>query len=330
MSDLLPGFRAQLERRAGELDRGRGEAQAHATAPAAEHGQRRRRWRRPHGRGLAVVVLLAGASVGGLAYAAATTLWQPPLGNGPAGSATATASPVPAEQLRALGVLRRAQTELDRNVTTRYALQFNAAGERVRTNAVRRLATGTSGGAIVLVPYERRVTTMWGDPQSPKPEALGDVLCLNYLDPFASAGVKCGTLNDVIAGKMGMGMGNPECVTPEQRRSHAEAQAQERRWARLERRPAQTLPCRRARDEKDVTHWVGVVPDGVASVKLGKRPNSRVVPVHDNVFQSDGGSGFSRDHVWLDAAGQPIPRQRAALRARLGLPPEPARRSRGG
>lgn len=196
----------------------------------------------------------------------------------------------------------------------------------MRTNAVRRLATGTTGGAIVLVPYERRLSTMWGDPQSRRPQAIHDLLCLNYLDPFASAGVGCGTLNDVLAGKLGMGMGNPECIVPEQRRSFAEAQARERRWARLEQRPARTLPCRRSRGEKDVTHWVGVVPDGVTSVKLGKRPNSRVVPVHDNVFQADGGSGFSGDHVWLDAAGNPISRGRADLRARLGLPPESPKR----
>lgn len=322
MTDLLPGFRTQLQRRAAELDR---------AEPLAEHGRRRRRWRRPHGRGLAVVVLVAGASAGGLAYAAATTLWQPQLSTAGREGATATASPIPADQLRALGVLRRPQTDLDRNVGSRYALQLSSGkGERVRTNGVRRLATGTGGGVIVLVPYEARFAMFWEGARPPKhpPQRLvRDELCLNYVGPWAGGGVTCGSLDDVLSGKLGVGMGESECLTAQQRRGFEESQAREDRWARLEGRPAVRLPCKRDRQAILGTYWVGVVPDGVARVQVGRHRGAPTVPVHDNLFQSDRGSGFTRDHVWLDAAGQPISRKRADLRARLGLPPEPPRTS---
>lgn len=339
MSELLPGFRTQLEARAGELDRaGGGEPNAAATLTAAapqpvarpsheakreRRDQRTRRWRRPHGRGLAAVVLVAGAGVGGIAYAATTTLWRPTLGGTPAGHATATPSSVPANQLKVLGVLRRPQTELDRNVTTRYALRFNARGERVRTNAVRRLGTGAMGGAVVLVPYERRRNGMWGPPDASRdPKGFSrDILCFNLLDPFGSAGVGCGTVDDVLAGKFTMGMSSPACGSPEQRRGHRESQAREDRWARLEGRAPKTIPCEPRLEPIGPSRWVAIVPDGVATIQLGRRPGSRRVPVHDNLAQFTGGSGFTHDHVWLDVAGRPIPRKLAALRARFGLAP---------
>lgn len=328
MSDLLPGFRSQLERRAGELDRAQRGATAHRTASeslAAHARRRRRRWRRPHGRGLAVVVLVAGASVGGLAYAAATTLWQPQLGPVGKDGATATASDAPTDQRKALGVLRRAQTDLDRNVGSRYALQLTPGrGELVRTNAVRRLATGTGGGVVVLVPYERKLQSSWGAPRRPKTKFEPNIICVNYVGPFEGGGVGCGTTDDLLAGKLSFGLSDGECNVAQQRRDHAKAQARENAWAKLEHRQPVRIPCVRGDATDHRTHWVGLVPDGVARVQLGRRPGTRSVPVRDNLFQAEGGNPFTRDHVWLDSAGREIPRSKLALRARLGLDPTPA------
>lgn len=349
MTDLLPGFRSQLQRRAGELDRIRSSetvgadgadrgAYVAAAEPLAEHGRRRRRWGRPHGRGLAVVVLVAGASVGGLAYAAATTLWQPQLGSpdGPAGAERprATASSPSNEQLRSLGVLRRAQTDLDRNVGSRYALKMSAGtGERIRTNAVRRLGTGTGGGVIVLIPYERKLAMIWPTPgsgQEPTDEFRRDYLCLNYVTPYDGAGVTCSTTNEMLSGRLALGLSNGVCHVEQQRKAWAKAQEREDRWARLEGRPAVRIPCDRGPTAGRADHWVGLVPDGVAYVQIGKRVGARRVPVRANLWQAESPVGNPRDHVWLDAAGQPISRKRADLRARLGLPLEPPRGGPGG
>jgi hypothetical protein len=339
MSALLPGFQAQLEARAQQLDDQHALAARGGAVPAGVGGgggsvaaRRRMRPRRLHGRGLAIAVLIGAAGVSGAAYAARQLLWQPQLGTGPMPRGVATGSAPPADQLRALAVLRRPQTALDRNVGSRAALELTGGAEsRIRTNAVRRLATGQGGGTVVLVPYESkrgglldamrpRPDGSLPDPASVPEVTVHDQLCISFVGLFPGAGVRCGDTDDLLAGKLALGMTNAQCIVPTQRRAFAQAQARERRFAKLEGRAPVTMTCSPRRDQSDmVTYWVELVPDGVATVQLSHRPGSLRVAVRDNLVQSTHNLGLASGQIWFDANGQQISRKRADLKARYGI-----------
>jgi hypothetical protein len=341
MTALLPGFQDQLERRATELAREE-EQRVPVYVPHAGRGDRgprpKRRdqvgaagcRRRLHGRGLVLALVASVVGAGGVAYAAQQILWQPDLGNDRSGRATATASALPSDMLKAFAVLRRPQTENDRGAGSQFALSMNGKGAVIRTNAVRRLATGLNGGAIVLVPYERKegmdleaLRAAMNRKNKPKvgeeiPMVVKrDQVCASYLDGYVGAGVACQDLDGLLKGKLSLGIGMEACTTPAARRNFASMQAQERKLAKAEGRPAIEMTCnRRSGAMHEVTF--GLVPDGVAAVKFSRSPNGKVVPVRGNVWQSVSGGAFG-PKVWLDADGNELSKKLADTKARLGL-----------
>ncbi|MDO9354056.1 MAG: hypothetical protein Q7T55_10190 [Solirubrobacteraceae bacterium] len=360
MTALLPGFRDQLEIRATELAREDAdwlaseestllaalEADGELPSPGADEdadrvpvyvphagrgdrGPRPKRRRRLHGRGLALAIVASLLGASGVAVAAQQILWSPPLGNERSGRAKASATEVPADMLRAFAVMRRPQTDVDRGAGSRFALTMNGKGSVIRTNGVRRLATGLGGGAIVLVPFERqegglmaalRKTSRDG-PLKPGEKlptvVVRDQVCVSYLDGYTGAGVACEGLDGLLKGKLSLGLGFDACVTPESRRNFARMQAQERQLAADEgRSPVETTCSRRKGDMQQFTF--GLVPDGVAAVKFSRSPNGVELPVSSNVWQSAGGGAFG-PKVWLDADGNELSKKLADTKARLGI-----------
>jgi hypothetical protein len=110
--------------------------------------------------------------------------------------------PPPADQLAALAVLRRPQSDADRGALSQEALTYiNDYTKGVRTAWVRLLAT-VDGEAFVLVPVEERDATAstGGAPSASAP--LRDALCVYAVETvgvFAINGA-CWSLSEVDAG----------------------------------------------------------------------------------------------------------------------------------
>jgi hypothetical protein len=160
----------------------------------------RPRRRRPSRR--VVVLATAGVLATGTAVAA-TTPWEPELGR-PGDRPSRSATPVPADQIAVLGVLRRKQTDDDRSPATRQVLRkmFGSISVGVRTDSVRRLARGR-GGAAVLVSVEQDGVRD-ADPGHPMP-VTSDALCLERTIPTrrgTTVGEKCGSLDDLRSGHL--------------------------------------------------------------------------------------------------------------------------------
>jgi hypothetical protein len=136
-----------------------------AAHPIAALGAHRLRLRHPVAVGLALVAF-AGA-------ATAATIWLPELGNPDFSYSPGveTAAP-PADQLAALGVLRRPQTEADRSGSEAALHDVNEFATGVRTAYVRVLGS-TANGPAVLVPVASRTG-------APGLAGRRDALCLYY------------------------------------------------------------------------------------------------------------------------------------------------------
>ena len=247
--------------------------------------------------GLAVTGAL---TLGGVA-AAATTIWQPQLGDARRGYPTASSSAPPADQLADLGVLRRAATAADHGAQSTYALRFlDPSLHGVRTDYVRLLGTQTNGKGFVLVPVQSYGATDGAAPP------VADALCL-FSQDVEGGGISCFNTQQVLAGRAVMWM---------------------LRMARMAPRPLAPsgvtgsqpggLHFRREQLRPTTTGGVGfgLVPDGVANVKLTNNQGSVTVPVHDNFFQAPFPSGQtgapSQPNAptleWLDATGNVIPK----------------------
>jgi hypothetical protein len=160
------------------------------------------RWRNRRGiAAIAVAMLVAGPAL------AATQPWSPLLGSPDLHSQPkATAAPPPREQLDALGVLRREQTDADRGAVAQNALRyFGKTAVEIRTPYVRLLGSTAAGTASVLVPAKH-----W-DPageSGPSPAALEDPLCVFTPDLNGDGGGKaCFKLADIAGGRATGSMG---------------------------------------------------------------------------------------------------------------------------
>lgn len=130
------------------------------------HGaQHRGLWRWARSRRLGVLAI--GCMIaGGTAIAATVGGWHPLLGSPDRGpQPLAARAGVPADQLAALGVLRRPQTGADRGPLVRRALQvFNRETiNGIHTDAIRLIYQGPRE-AIVLIPAERVGPNHQGEP----------------------------------------------------------------------------------------------------------------------------------------------------------------------
>jgi hypothetical protein len=191
ISDLRVRFGLQLAGAAAELAaRGR---------PRRHRARRVGRWpwlTRPVAVGLIMAAFAATAF-------AAVAIWTPLLGNPQYGyNPGAAASAPPADQLAALAVLRRPQTDADRGALSAAALTYiNDYTKGVRTAYVRLLAT-VGSEAFVLVPVEERDATA---PSGTAPTAsppLANALCVYASDAgTAHEAVACWSLTQVLTGR---------------------------------------------------------------------------------------------------------------------------------
>jgi hypothetical protein len=329
MTDLLPGLKAQLAVRAEEfaaghggtsrlgLRRGRSAGAADArrgVGPGAALG-RAGRSRLPRGRRLGVLVLVTGVAVSSGAYAA-KGLWTPQIGDR-FGHGTIARGTVPRAQTDLLSVLRRPQTDADRGVAARYALRYQRTGN-IRVDGVRVLTELRPGADVVLIPIAPRVKKSAGATTPAAPAtgnaAPGDKLCL-WVRDTEGGGMSCGSTAQLQSGHLALGMGRPIKLTPAQKRARAAAfryafkhprgsQAGAKNGGVVIRLPAKFMRGV-YRDRVDV---VGVVPDGVASIRLGLAADAPVVQVRDNVWtKPDAEQYMSRPQLWFDAGGHEIP-----------------------
>jgi hypothetical protein len=193
LGDFRERFGLQLTRAAGELA---------ATRRGLAAAPERRAWGLRVPRALIprlsrpIIVGLSLTAFAGTAVAA-LALWTPVLGDSRFGEAppTISASAPPADQLAALGVLRREQSPADRSgaLATGALRAINASSSGVRTNYIRVLAGGSASSGFVLVPVaERR-------PSLVSPAAIPDALCL-YAAQSGAFAVNCYTLAQVRSG----------------------------------------------------------------------------------------------------------------------------------
>lgn len=148
------------------------------------------RFRKPIAVGIALL------TVGG-AGAAASSLWLSPAGNPLYGfNPGLTESAPPADQVAALSVLRRAQTDSDRGPGVQTALtDVNNFTTGIRSNYVRVLGT-TGSGPVVLVPVQTRNAAA-GQP------AIQNALCVYYAVSGSSAQnqIGCWSTQQLLAGQ---------------------------------------------------------------------------------------------------------------------------------
>ena len=247
-------------------------------AAAAE--QRRRRVR-------AAALAVGGTLAFAGAAAAAAPLWQPVLGGeSRGGHPAADATRPPAEQLRTLSVLRRAQTAADRDGASERALVLlsprNADG--VRLPYVRAVATA-GGPDVVLIPARSGF-------------GKRDALCLSVADTVDGGALGCFSTGEVLAG---------DAVVEVATGSARPAPAPDVRVAGGS-RPPQGEAIALPNPDAATMRIFGLVPDGVAGVRLG----AQAAAVRDNVFQlsaaEPAGTGLA-DIAWLGPAGRKLPKR---------------------
>jgi hypothetical protein len=158
-------------------------------------------------------------------------------------------------------VLRRDAVDADRGVQSRYALRFLDPGlQGVRTESVRLVGAHDGEGGYVLVPVA-------GDHGKP------DSLCLFARDTDGG-GLSCWTTGEILAGKAVMGMGpgpGPGAPPP---------------GAPVITTPNGTHAVRGGPLSPGPITTFGIVPDGVAQVRLHNAAGSITVPgwqafIHD-------------------------------------------------
>jgi hypothetical protein len=264
-------------------------------AAAAERAARPRRRR---------VLPVLGSSLAVVAVAgvatAATGVWHPQVGDDRRGTPSISARPIPAELTSRLEVLRRPGTAVDRSAEVRRILKYVGRGYRgVRTDAVRLLAPGTpTMGAQILIPAERA-------------HGIDNALCLYVVDLADGAGSTCATTADVIAGKAVLLTATPAPLTAPERRKSARAMREavaknkaQRRALRARLAPLPDDPgARRRKLERAYaaanlngvrvvlprprftqTTYVGLVPDGVATVTRSASDGTVTANVRNNSF----------------------------------------------
>jgi hypothetical protein len=270
-----------------------------ALARAVATRANRRRWWHPSRRGglLAIgAIIVSGTAV------AATTGWQPILGSPDRGTPPLAAKAgVPADQLAALAILRRPQTDADRGPLVQSALRVltRQTINGIHTDAIRVIFHGPRQLAV-LIPAERvghpvkgvpssktiqrhalclmstsyQQARTWKFTQHGKPKTIhrpagypGWSMSCGGLDMLRTTGLQTGTSPQPSGGLIVNG------------------------------RPAHLTINR-----------VTLVPDGVARVTVRLRHGRSItVPVRDNVYRyTIRDSPASMGTIWFDAAGRRI------------------------
>ena len=290
---------------------------------------RRHRW---SGRRMVVLgfsVLTVGSAL------AATTPWQPQVGDQRRGHPTLSSSPVPSDQLAALAVLRRAQSSADRGSQVQAVLRLiGSEVSGVRLAGVRLLAT-RADGAIVLVPLERESLPHMAGPSSSR----HNLLCVEDLMTPA-AGTPAGSTTPsrtstdpttTVQGHLVQPAPRPASRRPARAATNASPPVVRRDAARRS-RPSDTpsvttviaSSCGTAVDLREgrITgaasanggrfHLYGLVPDGVDRVAIDLQDGTtKLIAVHNNTYDlpAPGPEIAAPNRIrWLDAAGHDIAR----------------------
>ncbi|MDA0184172.1 hypothetical protein OJ997_27935 [Solirubrobacter phytolaccae] len=236
-------------------------------------------------RRLATIALTGTLAFGGVA-AAAAPLWQPLLGDDQRGNPTTDRSAVPADQLEAIGALRRPQTPGDRAEATRYALTqlpaHRVAG--VRLDGVRAITPPDTDVELILIPAQAA-------------SEIRDALCLFVADEADGGAMSCFATSDVLEGGATLQTAGPASAAP----------------SAPELRPTKTItPSDRIttsdaftgkNPEAGLMDFYGLVPDGVSRVRI----DSVDATVRENAFHLRASEATSpRSIEWFDRAGRPV------------------------
>jgi hypothetical protein len=254
-----------------------------------EAAQRREylpRWRRrsrrlPRRR--AGLLAFAAVLAGGTALAA-TTPWDPQVGDNHRGHPTIAQTAIPADQLAALGVLRRAQTDADRGPRVQAALMDLPADEfaGVHLDSARLLQSWDGGASILLAAQHT------GQAGSVPPGQPDNAVCLIISSDYVMQG-KNGVVKQVYAPSSGGTCQTIAGVKASGLLTGAEIDG------RLQ--------------------LNGVVPDGVAHVEVTLRNGETIrAPVSNNAFRIDAtvphGSYEDAPINWFDRDGNPTAKSR--------------------
>ncbi|WP_354697195.1 hypothetical protein DSM112329_02823 [Paraconexibacter sp. AEG42_29] len=269
-------------------------AEEDSATPSRATGGQRQGGRRPSRRtGLLAIGLVV---ISGTAVAASTGGWDPQLGTpGRGDRPRAAATPVPAEQLAALAVLRRPQTDRDRGPLVRIALRSldRSLANGVHVEAIRVIDQGRRS-ATILIPAERT------GPYEPRYANLAarDVLCLHTVAFVAPTTVTAGGRRRRVGGGYG---GGGTCGTTSTLRTTGIRAGAGDNAGRVMTGPVDY-------EHGPLTHYATLVPDGVAKVTINLRRGRTVtVPVRDNVYRfAVPGIQSQLGTIWYDAAGTRI------------------------
>lgn len=288
MSMLLPGYKERLGRAATQV------AAEHQTRAGAR-GSGRVRGPRRRGRHIGAGMALGIVAVSGVAYAS-QGLWRPSMGDDRRGRAVATDSPLPPALLERYEVLRRPQNAEDRGAGSRDALRWQSRG-LIQTNGVRRVGTGSDRSAIVLIPMAKKRA-------APADADRTRSLCLWKQDPVEAGGMSCQSIDDVPAqGVMLFTVEEGKLPAVLERRRRKIFRETARKGGGAVRVPGELMPVGTAQ-------VVGLVPDGVARVRVGPPGRQRIAIVNQNLYQLQISERDVRDIAWLGQDGR-----------RMGPPP---------
>lgn len=243
--------------------------------------------------------LLAASAITLGGVAAAAGLWNPQLGDAHRGQPTPSASSPPADQLADFAVLRRPPTSADQGARSEYALKLlDPSFHGVRTAYVRLVG---SGGGYVLIPVEA-YTPLDGSPET-------NALCLFARDPVDGGGLSCYTTRQILQGQAVDTLLTPAprpTTSPEHQSNGSHVVVSNGSHAIVSNGPAMITGA--------VTS--GLVPDGVAQVRLSNSDGTVTVAVHDNLYDAeipDPTNGSAPHPIgglptaeWLDANGRVI------------------------
>lgn len=266
------------------------------TTPAAPQ---HRSWRRRPSRRIGLLAV-AGVIVTGTAVAATSGGWRPLLGSADRPRPLAATSSVPADQLAALAVLRRPQTEADRGPLVQEALRklSRETINGIHTGAIRVLFRAPRE-VVVLVPAQRAGPRIKSVPSSTSTQR--DALY-----------VMAGSYQNARTWKITSG-GKPKTIRFPAG-YHWGATAGTLQTLRTTGIQTGTSPnpsgglVLNGQPPRSANRRVTLVPDGVARVRVRLRGGRSItVPVRNNVYRyTIHGVSANLGTIWFDAAGRRI------------------------
>ncbi|WP_244406500.1 hypothetical protein [Patulibacter medicamentivorans] len=254
---------------------------------ASEQVGRRRRRRIALGATVATLAIAGGAT-------AATGLWTDSIGDDQRGRSPVAADGPPAEQIERFAVLRRDAEPADRSPEVRRALKYlDPDYQGVRVEYVRSLSGDPANPGPILLPV-----TDW------RKGPIRDALCLYSPEPRGNdgGGVSCWSLEQILRGDAVL------LSRTEAKPTGARLEALKKCAAAARHKVQKNTVCQAPPAPPGLVTYRGLVPDGVASVRIGDEPGAPSVEVHNNSFALTTTGGGPATVRWLKADGSEAPR----------------------